>query len=307
MFRKLKIFIFLSLVLTLALSACAPAATDTAPESEEPAVVEEAPATPVEEEDSPAIPEVTELILATTTSTRDSGLLDMLLPIFEERSGYVVKMVAVGTGQALAMGEEGNADVLLVHAPSAEEEFMKNGFGSERYLVMHNDFVIVGPSDDPVGISGTPLAVDALAKIAAAEATFVTRGDDSGTNKMEISLWGQAGIVPEGDWYLETGQGMGDTLRITSEEFGYTLTDRATYLAQRENLELDIMVEGDAVLLNIYHVMVVNPELWPGVNTAGAVAFAEFLVAEDIQDIIATFGIEQYGQPLFFPDAGKTE
>lgn len=251
--------------------------------------------------------DVQELILATTTSTRDSGLLDMLLPIFEERTGYMVKMIAVGTGKALAMGEEGNADVLLVHAPQAEKEFMENGFGSERYLIMHNDFVIVGPYDDPAGICGTPVAADALAKIAALEAIFITRGDDSGTHKKELSLWEQSGIVPGGAWYLETGQGMGSTLHITSEKFGYTLTDRATYLAQRENLELDILLERDALLLNIYHVMVVNPQRWPDVNAAGAVAFAEFMVAEDIQNMIAVFGVEEYGQPLFFPDAGMAE
>lgn len=254
--------------------------------------------------EAPANPEI---ILATTTSTRDSGLLDELLPIFQEQTGYNVKMVAVGTGAALAMGEEGNADVLLVHAPAAEEELMEKGFGSERYLVMHNDFVIVGPSDDPAGIKGSGLTTDAFSKIASQGSPFISRGDDSGTHKMELSLWGKAGIEPSGDWYVQSGQGMGDTLRIASEKFGYTLTDRATYLATQDTLELEILLEGDAVLLNIYHVIVVNPEKWPKVNVEGAQAFAEFLVSEETQKFIEEFGVEQYGQPLFFPDAGKDE
>jgi tungstate transport system substrate-binding protein len=254
--------------------------------------------------EAPANPEI---ILATTTSTRDSGVLDELLPIFQEQTGYNVKMVAVGTGAALAMGEEGNADVLLVHAPAAEKELMAKGFGIERYLVMHNDFVIVGPADDPAGIKGTGLTTDAFSKIANHGSPFISRGDDSGTHKMELSLWGKAGKEPSGDWYVQSGQGMGDTLRIASEKFGYTLTDRATYLATKDTLELEILLEGDKVLLNIYHVIVVNPEKWPKVNVEGAQAFAEFLVSEETQKFIEEFGVAQYGQPLFFPDAGKDE
>ncbi|NMC53567.1 MAG: solute-binding protein [Chloroflexi bacterium] len=252
-------------------------------------------------------PENTELILATTTSTRDSGLLDTLLPMFQEQTGYQVKMVAVGTGQALQMGQEGNADVLLVHAPASEKEFMENGFGQRRDLVMHNDFVIVGPADDPAGIKGSATAAEALAKIASIEAVFASRGDDSGTHKMELSLWKKAGVEPGGEWYLETGQGMGDTLRIASEKIGYTITDRATYLAQRDILELDILVEGDASLLNIYSVIVVNTEKWPEINVDGANAFADFMISEDTQKAIAGFGVEEFGQSLFFPDAGKDE
>ncbi|MBE0687483.1 MAG: substrate-binding domain-containing protein [Anaerolineaceae bacterium] len=252
-------------------------------------------------------PANSEIILATTTSTRDSGLLDELLPIFQEQTGYNVKMVAVGTGAALAMGEEGNADVLLVHAPAAEEELMENGFGSERYLVMHNDFVIVGPANDPAGIKGTELTAEAFSKIAEQGSTFISRGDDSGTHKMELSLWGKAEIESTGGWYVQSGQGMGDTLRIASEKFGYTLTDRATYLATKDTLELEILLEGDAVLLNIYHVIVVNPEKWPKVNVEGARAFSKFLLSEETQNLIKEFGVEQYGQPLFFPDAGKDE
>jgi tungstate transport system substrate-binding protein len=252
-------------------------------------------------------PEIPEVILSTTTSTRDSGLLDEILPLFQKQTGYNVKMVAVGTGQALAMGEEGNADVLLVHAPTAEKEIMDKGFGLERILVMHNDFVIVGPDDDPAGIKGVSLTTDALAKIADRQTPFVSRGDDSGTNKMEISLWGKSAIEPSGDWYIQTGQGMGDTLRVASEKFAYTLTDRASYLALKDTLELEILLEGDAVLLNIYHVIVVNPDKWPKTNVAGAQAFAQFLVSKEVQEIIKEFGVEQYGQPLFFPDAGKDE
>jgi tungstate transport system substrate-binding protein len=248
-----------------------------------------------------------EVILATTTSTRDSGLLDALLPVFEKESGYQVKMVAVGTGQALEMGEKGEADVLLVHAPASELELMDKGFGERRDLIMHNDFVLVGPADDPAGITDAANAPEALTKIGEAQAVFVSRGDDSGTNKKELSLWKTAEITPEGEWYLQTGQGMGDTLRVASEKAGYTLTDRATYLAQQASLELEILVEGDADLLNVYHVIVVNPEKWPKVNMTGGRAFADFLISADVQNLIGEFGVVDYGQPLFFPDAGKDE
>ena len=252
-------------------------------------------------------PENPEIILATTTSTRDSGLLDEILPIFQEQTGYNVKMVAVGTGQALAMGEEGNADVLLVHAPAAEKELMDKGFGLERLLIMHNDFVIVGPADDPAGIKSIAKTTDAMVAIANLGAPFVSRGDDSGTNKMEISLWGKTDIEPVSDWYIQTGQGMGDTLRVASEKFAYTITDRASYLALKDTLEFEILLEGDAVLLNIYHVIVINPDKWPKTNVAGAQAIAQFLVSNEIQEFIKDYGVEQYGQPLFFPDAGKDE
>lgn len=254
-----------------------------------------------------AAPENPAMILATTTSTQDSGLLDVLIPIFQEETGYVVQTVAVGTGQALKMGEEGNADVLLVHAPSSEQTFMENGFGSERYLVMHNDFVIVGPAADPAGIRGTAIAAEALQKIAAASAIFISRGDDSGTHKMELGLWKNAGIEPAGEWYQESGQGMGATLTIASEKGGYTLTDRATYLANKDAYNLEILVEGDAVLLNIYHVIVVNPEKWPNMNLEGAKAFAQFMISNETQETIGKFGVDKYGEPLFTPDAGKDE
>ena len=231
-----------------------------------------------------------------------------MIPLFEAETGYKVQTVAVGTGAALKMGEEGNADVLLVHAPSSEKTFMDNGFGSDRHLVMHNDYIIVGPADDPAGIKGTATAVEAFQKIAAAGAAFVSRGDDSGTNKTELSLWQKAAIDPAGQaWYMESGQGMGATLTITSEKNAYTLTDRATYLANKTNLRLDILVEGDPALLNVYHVIIVNHDKWPNTNLEGATAFADFIVSPATQEVISTFGVDKYGQPLFFPDADKTD
>ena len=248
-----------------------------------------------------------EIILATTTSTQDSGLLDLLAPLFEEESGYLVKVIAVGTGQALKMGEDGNADVLFVHAPAAEKVLIENGSAVDRRLIMHNDFVIVGPASDPAGIRGESSPVSALAIIATTQSNFVSRGDDSGTHKKELILWETGGLTPVGDWYLQSGQGMGATLKISSEKQGYTLTDRATYLAQQDVLDLDIMVEGDASLLNVYHAMVVNPEMWPKVNETGARSWIDFLTRADTQLIIGEFGVEEFGQPLFFPDAEKSD
>lgn len=248
-----------------------------------------------------------DIILATTTSTYDSGLMDELIPVFEEDTGYVVKIVSVGTGKALAMGEEGNADVLLVHAPIAEEVFMELGFGIERTLVMHNDFVFVGPPSDPARIRGLVSPTDVLNKISNSQSIFISRGDNSGTHKKEITYWEQAGIDPHGDRYLETGQGMGATLQIASEKCAYTLTDRATYLSLKDVLNLQILVEGDISLLNIYHTMIVNPELRPGINLDGAHKLVDFLVSPKGQLIIKNFGVDLYGEPLFIPDAGKLE
>ncbi|HKI53233.1 MAG TPA: substrate-binding domain-containing protein, partial [Anaerolineales bacterium] len=206
------------------------------------------------------------------------------------------------------MAEEGNADVLLVHAPSSEIALMDAGWGKDRMLVMHNDFVIVGPADDPAGIKGTATAAEAFQKIFDAGSAFISRGDDSGTNKMEISLWGKTNDDPKGaEWYVESGQGMGATLTIASEKLAYTLTDRATYLANQGNLSLDILVEGDAALLNVYHVMTVNPDKWPKSNYDGALAFANFMTNPDTQAVIKDFGVDKFGQPLFFPDADKTD
>ena len=246
-----------------------------------------------------------DVILATTTSTVDSGLLDVLVPLFEKQTGYRVKTISVGTGQALAMGEKGEADVLLCHAPAAEKKLVDAGLVTNYQLVMHNDFVIVGPPSDPAGIKGKSSA-DSLRLVSQKEAVFVSRGDDSGTNKQEKAIWKAAGVSPEGKWYQQSGQGMGATLLMASEKAGYTLTDRATYLAQKANIALTILSEGDRDLLNIYHVMQVNPAKFDRVNAAGGKAFVEFMVAAETQKAIGAFGKDKYGQPLFFPDAGKT-
>ncbi|MBI5166401.1 MAG: substrate-binding domain-containing protein [candidate division NC10 bacterium] len=245
------------------------------------------------------------IILATTTSTQDSGLLDALIPIFQRKTGYVVKAIAVGTGEALAIGKRGEADVLLVHAPEAEEEFMAQGHGLHRKAVMHNNFVIVGPFDDPAKIKGMASAAEALKKLAQARMTFVSRGDGSGTHKVEQSLWKKAGIDPKGNWYLEAGQGMGEVLRITAQKRGYALTDRGTYLALRKGINLTILVEGDPALQNFYSVILVNPSKHTRVNRVGAQAFADFLVSVEAQALIKAFGVKEYGQPLFYPDAIK--
>ena len=258
-------------------------------------------------ENAPETTERADIILATTTSTQDSGLLDLLIPIFQENNGYLVKTVAVGTGKALKMAEEGNADVLLVHAPAAEKELMEAGFGKERFLLMHNDFVIVGPPGDPAMVAGLNSTDEALARISNSGSSFVSRGDDSGTHKKELALWNEANIMPAGEWYLESGQGMGASLKIASEKSAYTLADRGTYLALRENLDLDVFVEGHPSLLNIYHVILVNPDIWPNVNYKGASAFAKFITSAEIQTLIGEFGIDRFGQPLFTPDAGKSD
>jgi tungstate transport system substrate-binding protein len=248
------------------------------------------------------------IILATTTSTQDSGLLDVLIPIFEKKTGYFVKTIAVGSGQAMAMGQKGEADVLLVHSPAAEKKFMAEGYGINRKLVMHNDFVIVGPPADPAKVKGMKSASEAFKKIASAKALFLSRGDNSGTHAKEKEIWKASGINPQGEkWYQQTGLGMGQTLNVASEKKAYTLTDRGTYLALRKNLGLDILTEGDAILLNIYHVIEVNPAKWPKVNSAGAKAFSDFMVSRETQDVIRTFGVDKFGSPLFFPDAGKKE
>jgi tungstate transport system substrate-binding protein len=253
-----------------------------------------------------AAPKQKNIILATTTSTQDTGLLDVLIPIFEKKTGYFVKTIAVGSGQAIAMGQKGEADVLLVHSPDAEKKFVADGFGVNRQLVMHNDFIIVGPAVDPAKIKGTKSSAEALKLIANANALFISRGDNSGTHAKEKTLWKKADVTPVGQkWYQETGSGMGQTLNVAAEKKGYTLTDRGTYLSLKKNLGLDILVEGDSALLNIYHVIEVNVDKWPKVNVAGAKAFADFMVSKNTQNIIKTFGIDKFGAPLFFPDAAK--
>jgi tungstate transport system substrate-binding protein len=248
------------------------------------------------------------IILATTTSTQDSGLLDVLIPIFEKKAGFFVKTIAVGSGQAMAMGQKGEADVLLVHSPDAEKKFVAESYGINRRIIMHNDFIVLGPAEDPAKIKGTKSTTESFKKIASAKALFLSRGDNSGTNAKEKSVWKASGINPEGEkWCQQTGLGMGQTLNVASEKKGYTLADRGTYLALKKNLQLDILGEGDAILLNIYHVIEVNPAKWPKVNAAGAKAFADFMVSKETQEIIKTFGVDKFGSPLFFPDAGKKE
>jgi tungstate transport system substrate-binding protein len=250
-------------------------------------------------------PKIKDVILATTTSTVDSGLLDYLVPIFEKKTGYRVKTIAVGTGQALAMGEKGEADVLLTHAEKAEKKLVESGVVRDYRLVMHNDFIIAGPPEDPGKIKGKS-TVEALKAIYGSGAFFISRGDDSGTNKMELTLWKETGLNLKGaKWYLESGQGMGATLLMASEKKGYTLSDRGTYLAEKHNIKLDILCEGDPSLLNIYHVMEVNPEKFGKVNAEGAKSFVDFMTSQETQKLIGEFGMDKFGQPLFSPDAGK--
>src|SRR5262252_2044143 len=256
---------------------------------------------------SPAVAQSTSVILSTTTSTQDSGLLDVLVPMFESKTGYTVKTLSVGTGQALALAAKGEADVALVHAPTLEKKYVSEGKLLNRRLVMYNDFVIIGPGDDPAKVRSAKSATGALKAIEQAKANFISRGDKSGTNILELALWKQAGVEPKGAWYIESGQGMGQTLGIADDRHAYTLTDRATYLAFSKRVNLPILVEKDRPLLNIYSVMEVNPANGPRVNTTGGKAFAEFILAPETQGVIKTFGVTKYGQPLFVPIAGKTD
>jgi len=248
------------------------------------------------------------VILATTTSTQDSGLLDVLIPLFEKKTGYFVKTIAVGSGQAMAMGQKGEADVLLVHSPEAEKKFITEGNGINRRLVMHNDFIIVGPPGDPATVKMSGSAVEAFKKIALSRSLFMSRGDNSGTHSKEKGIWKAAGISPDGQqWYQQTGLGMGQTLNVAAEKKAYTLADRGTYLALKKNLGLDILRQGDALLLNVYSVIEVNPAKFSKLNVQGGKAFADFMLSKETQEVIRTFGVEKFGEPLFFPDAGKRE
>lgn len=242
------------------------------------------------------------ITLATTTSTRDSGLLDVLVPMFERESGVSVKVVAVGSGQALELGRRGDADVLLTHSPKAEEEFMAAGHGDSRQPVMYNDFLIVGPATDPAAIQGADSVVETVRRIAATKSTFVSRGDESGTHAKELAIWKTAEIAPQGDWYLQAGSGMAATLRIANEKNAYTLTDRGTFLAQSKQLELKLLGEGYSLLRNPYAVIVVSTTKHPHLNKSAAQSFADFLLSPLAQKGIETFGNERYGQPLFFPN-----
>jgi len=245
------------------------------------------------------------VILSTTTSTQDSGLLDVLVPLFEKSTGYSVKTISVGTGQALALAARGEADVTLAHAPALERTYVGGGKMHNRRLVMYNDFLLIGPESDPAKIRGDKSVTAALKKIADAKARFVSRGDKSGTHTLELALWKAAGITPDAPWYIESGQGMGATLGIANDRQGYTVTDRATMLAFARRVDLKPMVEGDRLLLNIYSVMEVNPANGPKVNAAGGKAFADFMLSPQTQAVIKTFGVDRYGQPLFVPIAGR--
>jgi tungstate transport system substrate-binding protein len=241
------------------------------------------------------------LRLSTTTSTQNSGLLDYLLPTFQKNTGYDVHVIAVGTGKALRMGKDGDADVLLVHAPPAEEKFMAGDNGVNRRYVMYNDFVIVGPKNDPAGIRGMMDAKAAFQKIARSKSTFVSRGDDSGTNKKEMIFWKDIGITPHGSWYRAAGQGMGKVLLMTDEMQGYTLVDRGTWLALKDKLGLRVLVQGDKLLFNPYHIMAVNPAHYPDVNYKGAMAFIGWMTSVQGQRLIGQYRV--HGKELFVPTA----
>src|SRR5687768_10169470 len=247
------------------------------------------------------------VILSTTTSTQDSGLLDVLVPLFEKQTGHAVKTISVGTGQALALGAKGDADVVLVHAPSLEKKYAADGALLNRRLVMYNDFIIIGPKDDPAKIRSAKGAMAALQAIANGKVNFVSRGDNSGTHTLEKALWKTAGVEPKGSWYIEAGQGMGATLGIANERNAYTISDRGTYLAFGKRVSLPVLLEGDRALLNIYSVLEVNPANGARVNSAGGKAFADFMVAAQTQKVIKSFGVEKFGQAMFVPVAGKKE
>lgn len=255
----------------------------------------------------PARAQSTTVIVSTTTSTQDSGLLDVLVPMFEKKTGLTVKTISVGTGQALALAARGEADVTLAHAPAVEQKYVDEGRMLNRRLVMYNDFVLIGPAEDPARIKGLARALDAMKRIAESQSRFVSRGDRSGTHTLELALWKQAGLEPRGAWYIESGQGMGQTLGIADDRRAYTLTDRGTWLAFQKRISLPILVAKDRPLLNIYSVMEVNPASGPRVNAAGGRAFGDFMLSPEVQAVIKTFGEDQYGQPLFIPIAGKTD
>jgi tungstate transport system substrate-binding protein len=298
MSKKVSTPLTVLMLLTSLLAACG----GTAEPTQAPEPTEETPIEPATL--APAVTSAGELMLATTTSTQDSGLLDFILPDFQEAYHVQVEVIAVGTGQAIALGEDGNADVLLVHARSREDAFMDAAHGVRREDVMYNDFVILGPPSDPAGIGGMTEATGALTKIAEAQAPFVSRGDDSGTHTKEKGIWAEAGIEPAGDWYISAGQGMGAVLTMADEQQAYTLSDRATYLARTlEGTELVILVEGDPILFNPYGVIAVNPEKSPEINNDLANRFIDWLISLPTQEMIAEFGVAEFGAPLFTPDS----
>jgi tungstate transport system substrate-binding protein len=321
MSKKLFPIVALIILMVSLFTGCAPAATPTtAPAAAEPTATTAAvkPAEPTATEAAapptatvaPTIRAATpdRLILATTTSTQDSGLLEYLLPDFEKEFNTKIDVIAVGTGQALQLGKDGNADVLLVHARAQEDAFMADGHGSRREDVMYNDFVVVGPEADPAGIKGMTNSVDAFKKLAeagaAGKAIFISRGDKSGTNTKELAIWKKAEITPEGKWYVSAGQGMGEVLTMTEEQQAYTLSDRATYLTRtKKGLTLQIMVEKDKDLLNPYGVITVNPSKGTQINADLATRFLEWIISVPVQQKIAEYGKADFGQSLFVPSS----
>ena len=297
--RKRSLIYVLLLLLSLSLiTACAKPAEEPAPPEVETPEVE----VPEEEAELEKPADGTEIILSTTTSTQDSGLLDYLLPIFTEDTGVTVKTIAVGTGNALQMGRDGEADVLLVHAKPDELKLVEEGHGTVRYDVMYNDFVLVGPKGGDALEKGNDIKA-ALAQINEKGLTFVSRGDDSGTHKKELKFWDEIDVVPAGEWYVEAGAGMGDVLKIADEKMGYTLTDRATYLAMKDDLGLEVVVEGDEDLFNQYGVIPVNPDKGDMINALGAEEFTNWIISDKVQALIADFGVDKYGEGLFIPNA----
>jgi tungstate transport system substrate-binding protein len=299
--KTTTLFIYLLIILTFALSACTAATSEPlqpeppAPQEPEPAVEEPAPAEPASQN---------VLLLATTTSTQDSGLLDVILPDFMQKFDVEVDVIAVGTGQALTLGQDGNADVLLVHARAREDEFMAAEHGVRREDVMYNDFVIIGPESDPAGIMGMTDAAEAMKMIAETESPFISRGDDSGTHSKELSVWQAAGIEPSGDWYISAGQGMGEVITMADEQQAYTLSDRATYLARSlAGLDLVVVTEGDPVLFNPYGVIAVNPNKNPNIQIDLANQFIDWIISVPTQEMIAGYGEEEFGESLFIPSS----
>ena len=308
MWKKALALLSVLVVLGGVLAGCrgTPPATQAPPEPTavpvEPTQAPQPTAVPAEPTAVPAEPGT--LILATTTSTQDSGLLDVILPDFQQQYNVQVDVVAVGTGQAIKLGEDGNADVLLVHARAQEDAFMEAGHGVRREDVMYNDFIIVGPASDPAGIKGGTSAVEAFQKIAQTQSPFISRGDDSGTHSKEKSIWKAAEIEPAGDWYISAGQGMGAVLTMADEQQAYTLSDRATYLARTlEGLQLEILVEGDPLLFNPYGVLAVNPDKGPHIKAELANAFIDWIISVPTQEKIGQFGVDKFGQSLFISDS----
>jgi tungstate transport system substrate-binding protein len=250
---------------------------------------------------TPSAAQQTDLVLATTTSVRDAGLLEAIIPPFERQTGYRVKVIAVGSGQAMELGRRGEADILVLHDPVGEERFVREGYGIVRQPLMHNQFVVVGPAEDPAGVRSVTTAAAALAAVAGSRARFISRGDRSGTHVKEQALWSAAGIEPDGVWHLESGQGMSATIQIANELRAYTLTDLGTFLSHKAPLDLEVLLEGDSALFNPYHVVLPNPERFPWINASGGRSLLDYVLSSEAQSVIGAFGRDRFGRPLFVP------